>query len=383
MKLYRFLNDHLDEILSEWVAFARTLEPAADSMSVQALRDHAKDILLAIASDFETRQNAREQYDKSRGNAPEPVGRESAASTHGALRQASDFSLLQLSSEFRALRATVLRMWLPQVAQMTPDTVYEMVRFNEAIDQALAESVVTYSARAEHMRELFLAILGHDLRAPLFTMSLVGELLAQPAVTPEQVQDSARRIRRSSRLMKSMVADLLGYTSSHLGGGMPMQPKPGDLRPVCESALEDARATHPDTRFEFTAGPDLQAVFDAVRLHQLLINLLVNAGQYGEKDHPVLMDARIAGEEVVVTVTNAGPPIPAASQEAIFKPLVQLPQEGETDEDARPRTSLGLGLFIAREIALAQGGQLTLESNEAAGTVFTARFPRSGPPQAA
>lgn len=379
MKLYRFINDHLEEILTEWVAFARTLEPAADSMSSQALRDHAKGILLAISSDIETRQNAQQQYEKSRGNAPEPAGPESAASTHGALRHASDFSLLQLAAEYRALRATVLRMWLPHVSAMSPDTIYEMVRFNEAIDQALAESVVTYSASADHVRELFLAILGHDLRAPLFTMSLVGEMLARPEVTPGQVEDGARRIRRSSRLMKSMVADLLGYTSTHLGGGMPMQAKAADLLPVCESALEDARATHPDMRFEFAAGPDLQAVFDPVRVNQLLLNLLVNAGQYGDKDRPVLLDARIAGEEVVVNVTNFGPPIPAALQEAIFKPLVQLPQEGETEEDARPRTSLGLGLFIAREIALAHGGQLTLESSEAAGTVFTARFPRGGP----
>jgi signal transduction histidine kinase len=379
MQLHRFITGHLEQILGEWVAFASTMEPAADSMSIAALRDHAKGILLAVAADMATRQNAQQQFEKSRGNAPDPGGRESAASTHGALRQASDFTLLQLAAEYRALRATVLRMWLPTVAAISQDTIDDMMRFNEGIDQALTESVITYSARADHMRELFLAILGHDLRAPLFTLSLAGEVLVRGSVTPQQVQESGQSVRRSARLMKSMVADLLGYTATHLGGGMPMQPKPGDLRPVCEAALEDAGATHPDCRFELSAGPDLNATFDAVRLHQLLVNLLVNAGQYGDKDRPVLLDARLAGDELLCKVTNFGPPIPAASREAIFKPLVQLPQEGEGEDDTRPRTSLGLGLFIAREIALAHGGQLTLESEEGTGTTFTLTLPRNGP----
>jgi hypothetical protein len=136
MKLYRFINEHLDAILTEWVAFAHTLEPAALEMSTLALRDHAKAILQAIALDIETSQNQHQQYQKSRGMAFEPDSKESAASIHGALRQASDFSLLQLSSEFRALRATVLRLWLRQVREMTDDAAQEMIRFNEAIDQA-------------------------------------------------------------------------------------------------------------------------------------------------------------------------------------------------------------------------------------------------------
>jgi signal transduction histidine kinase len=172
MKLHRFINEHLEQILAEWVAFAKTIEPEAGQMSIVELRDHAKGILQAISLDIETRQNSRQQDQKSKGLAPEAGAQQSAASIHGALRHASDFSLVQLSAEFRALRATVLRLWLPQVREMSESAAYEMVRFNEAIDQALAESVLTYSARADHMRELFLAILGHDLRAPLFTLAL-------------------------------------------------------------------------------------------------------------------------------------------------------------------------------------------------------------------
>jgi signal transduction histidine kinase len=376
MKLYRFLNEHIEEILTEWVAFARTLEPAAGSMSSLMLRDHAKGILQAIALDIETSQDPEQQYQKSRGHGPDTAGAESAASIHGALRQASDFSLLQLSAEFRALRATVLRLWLPYVTHMEGGTANEMIRFNEAIDQALAESVITYSARADHTRELFLAILGHDLRSPLFSMALAGETLRQPQLTQEQIAEAGDRIRRSTRLMKSMVADLLGYTSTQLGNGMPMTLKEADIRTVCESALEDAIATHPESKFKIDTEGNMVGVFDSVRLHQLFANLLVNAAQYGARERPVLMHARGDTDAVTVQVTNFGETIPEESLSAIFKPLVQLPAEGEND--TRPRTSLGLGLFIAREIAQAHGGDLAVKSDAVEGTTFTVRLPRGG-----
>ena len=214
MKLYDFIGEHMEAILEEWEAFARTLDPAANNMSVVALRDHARQILQAIALDINTTQNSEQQFEKSQGMADDDHhnDEQSAASIHGALRQASHFSLLQLSAEFRALRATVLRLWLPQVRAMSAGRVDEMVRFNEAIDQALAESIVTYSARADQTRDLFLAILGHDLRAPLSTMSLAGQLLLRPDTPPEKVLQIAARVKRGAHLMVSMVDDLLGYT---------------------------------------------------------------------------------------------------------------------------------------------------------------------------
>ena len=93
MRLHRYIDEHVDEILAEWEAFARTLGPAADLMSSLALRDHAKDILREISLDMKTKQNAGEQYRKSRGADDDAGGEQSAAAVHGALRQASDFSL--------------------------------------------------------------------------------------------------------------------------------------------------------------------------------------------------------------------------------------------------------------------------------------------------
>lgn len=373
MKLDRFLNENIEEILAEWEAFSLTLVPTA-TPSDMVLRDHARGMLQAIALDIGTNQNPEQQYQKSRGNAPHLIGGgQSAAFSHGGQRQASDFSLLQLCAEFRALRATVLRLWLPRLGQMTQEISNQMVRFNEAVDQALAESVVSYSSKADQTRELFLAILGHDLRMPLFSMRLAGESLRKPTLSAAQIAETGDRIRSSTRLMNSMVADLLGFTRTQLGSGMPIVPALVDVKTVCESALEDAKAAHPQSRFEFQATGDTTGSFDGVRLHQLFANLLFNAAQYGDLDMPVVLGIHGDAHGILVRVTNQGQPIPAASLGAIFKPLVQLPEEGGQDE--RPRTSLGLGLFVAREIAEAHGGTIAVQSDLASGTVFTVRIP--------
>ncbi len=373
MKLDQFLNEHIEEILAEWESFSATLVPMARS-SEMVLRDHARGMLQAISLDIETRQNPEQQYQKSRGNAPHIAGGgQSAAFNHGGHRQASDFTLLQLCAEFRALRATILRLWLPRVGEMTQEVADQMVRFNESIDQALAESVVSYSSKADQTRELFLAILGHDLRMPLFSMRLAGESLRMPTLSAAQIAETGDRIRRSTRLMNSMVADLLGFTRTQLGSGMPIVPALVDVKTVCESALEDARAAHPQSRFDLQATGDTTGSFDGVRLHQLFANLLFNAAQYGDLDMPVVLGIHGDADGILVQVTNQGQPIPAASLGAIFKPLVQLPEEGGQDE--RPRTSLGLGLFVAREIAEAHGGTIAVQSDLANGTVFTVRIP--------
>jgi signal transduction histidine kinase len=359
MNLAVFITDHIDQIIAEWEAFARTLGPAADAMTALALRDHAKGILQAIALDVGKKQNSEQQLEKSQGLSSGAGSGESAASIHGTLRQASDFSLLQLSAEYRALRATVLRLWLPQLDGMGEETVYEMVRFNEAIDQALAESIITFSSRADQTRELFLAILGHDLRAPLATLTLAGDMLKMETAGREKLGQIGERVRRSSRMMAIMIDDLIGYTRAHLGTGMPISLNQIEVKSVCEASIEDAHATHPATTFGFSYTGDTTGNFDRVRLHQLFTNLLVNAAQYGDKHRPVSMSLVGTGEDLIIQVQNFGMPIPAGDLPAVFKPLVQLTID---DLDTRPKTSLGLGLFVAREIATAHGGTIVVAS---------------------
>jgi signal transduction histidine kinase len=375
MKLSIFIKTHLEEILKEWESFARTQLPAATGMSTLALRDHAKQILQTLAADIETDQSPSEQYQKSKGNAPPLAGKESAASTHGTLRQTSGFSLPQLIAEFRALRATVLRLWLPHVIEVTEETSEDMMRFNETIDQALAESAVTFSDQALRARDTFLAVLGHDLRSPLAAMSTAGDILTRPDIGPDRAHQVGVRVKRSAATMSSMVNDLLEYSRTQLSGEIPIAPRPTEMGHICDSSIHDAAAAHPDCTFEKEASGDLSGSFDEVRMQQVITNLLNNAAQYRGKEHPVTIFARGDQDEVVVQVKNRGPVIPSEFLQAIFDPLVQL-SVGEQQE-GRPSTSLGLGLFIAREITTAHGGTIEAESSVASGTIFTLRFPRT------
>jgi signal transduction histidine kinase len=374
MSLAAFIRADMTEILSEWTAFAKKTAPAGEEMSDLALTDHAKAILGAIANDIETRQSKQQQYEKSQGDEVNFGERESAAAVHGRLRQASNFSLLQLSSEFRALRATVLRLWLPRVHQLSETTIQEMIRFNEAIDQALAESIVTFSARTDRTRDLFLAVLGHDLRAPLATVALAADLLTRPGIAGEKVAPLAQKAKRSAMLMGAMVTDLLGFTRLQMNAGMPTNRLMIDAQEVCQAAVADARAMYPGSTIVFRPSGNLTGSFDAVRLQQLVTNLLINAAQYSSKDHDVTLEATGSDDAITISVGNVGPVIPPESLNTIFQPLVQL--EPDSDEDARPTTSLGLGLFIAQETTAAHNGKLTVTSTEAEGTVFSAHFPR-------
>ncbi|MBC7499149.1 MAG: HAMP domain-containing histidine kinase, partial [Herminiimonas sp.] len=316
MKLSVFINKHLEEILKEWEGFAQTLLPAAAGMSALALRDHARQILKELALDIETDQTKKEQLAKSQGMAPPASGTESAASTHGTLRQVSGFTLLQLTAEFRALRASVLRLWLPHVRQVTQETSHDMVRFNETIDQALAESVVTYSDQADRARDTFLAILGHDLRSPLTTMAMGGAYLTRPGVGTDATTEVGARIKRSAASMTTMVNDLLEFARTQLGGQMPITSYAGDMAEICRSAVDDAMAAQPECNFELESSGDLTGVFDAVRLHQVFANLLNNAAQYRTPGSTVRIIACGEADALTIQVTNRGATIPSASLEA-------------------------------------------------------------------
>ncbi|HTD04730.1 HAMP domain-containing sensor histidine kinase [Undibacterium sp.] len=374
MKLSHFINDHIEEILVEWEAFARTLRPATNGTSALALDDHARQILAAIALDIETAENPTQQYEKSKGMAPARIGTESAASTHGTLRQISGFTLVQLAAEYRALRATVLRLWLPTVERVTQATTNDMIRFNETIDQALAESAVTYSNQATRTRDTFLAILGHDLRSPLTTITMAGDYLSRPEVGNERTTKVGSRIKRSAATMTTMVNDLLEYARTQLGGEMPITLSLANMKEICLSVINDASAAHPDCEFELETSGELAGYFDSERLHQVFANLLNNAAQYRAKEHPVTILADGETGAVVVRIGNRGPVIPPESLQTIFNPLVQLSMEGHQAD--RPSTSIGLGLFIAREIIEAHGGTIGAESSESSGTVFTVCLPR-------
>jgi len=371
MRLSEFILLNLAEILSEWDAFARTQEIPVP-MTELAMRDHARPILEAIALDMAAPETPRQQFDKSRGL--NPIDAKSAASTHGTLRHVSGFSLVQLAAEFRALRATVLRLWLPRVDRFDAGVARDMVRFNETIDQALAESILTFSNQGERTRDTFLAMLGHDLRSPLSAISLAAQVLMKDELTPANGRRVGTTLLRSTRSMAAMVDDLLEFARLQLGGPIPVKPKALDMAALCREAVDDARAAHPGCDFEFRSAGDLACNVDAPRLRQVLCNLLNNAAQYSARDRVVSLSAHGFAEAVAVQVRNFGSVIPADSITSIFDPLVQL--KPDPQDRVRANTSIGLGLFIAREITLAHGGTIEATSSTEDGTVFSVRLPK-------
>jgi len=365
LPLARFIGREMDGIVQHWEAFARTLLPAAATMSGVALRDHAEPILLAIARHIDS--------DQPEAASPEAT----AATTHGALRHTSGFNLLQLASEYRALRASVVKLWRSHLPKEHHEVLDELARFNHSVDQALGESIASYADEVGRSRDTFLAILGHDLRSPLSAVSMSGHYLSRVGLADGKHQGQAvARIQRAAAKMDAMVRDLLEYTRTRLGRGIPVVREPCRIGAICEGELEEMKAGHPEREFRLALSGELRGVFDAARMQQVLGNLLNNAVQHGAKDTPVILEAHDAPDAITLRVKNQGTPIPAEVLQVIFNPLVQVPS-ATRGADARTSTSLGLGLFIARNIVVGHGGTLGVESSTQ-GTVFTARFPRTG-----
>ena len=376
MKFSAFIKDNLDAIVADWEAFARTL-PAGQAMSALALRDHSREILLAIAGEMELRQTDQERADEAQDIVPTEASTTTAAAEHGALRQMAGFDLVQLFAEFRAMRASVMAFWQrSEGAGPGSSPIDEITRFNEGMDKALAQSVQRYSSEVAASRDMFLAVLGHDLRGPLSGIDMTAMLLAKPDLSDAARQKAAARIKRASREMNRLITDLLEYTRTRLGAGMPIEQSVCDLGPVCEASLEDIRAGNPEQQFVQRMSGDLTLQADATRMQQALSNLLSNAVQHGSRQSPITLTADGEVDAIVLKVSNSGDPIPADALQAIFEPLVQAPNTS-SEAHERSKTSLGLGLFIVREIVLAHGGAISVESSVASGTVFTIRLPRA------
>ena len=376
-RLGSFIQQNMRDILCEWELFAKTRIPAAATMSIPELRDHAEEMLRAIAQDLGRSQTEAERSNKSKGFADATEAEPTAASAHGAIRHLSGFDLVQVVSEFRALRAAVLRLWGVQAGGLNQEDVEDLTRFSESIDQALAESASSYSARIDESRDTFLAVLGHDLRGPLASLSNCVEL--QSGVQAPDKRDRVLHIaKRSIASMDEMITDLLEYTKTRLGRGMDVAPRPGNLGALCEEILEEIRAAHPGVRVEYEGAKQLAADFDHARTHQVLINLLNNAVQHGDAGSPILLALGQEHDKVRLMVHNRGTPIPAEALQVIFNPLVQV-AKSKSEPHERPSTSLGLGLYIAREIVLAHGGTIEVSSTAEAGTAFTIRLPAGRP----
>lgn len=379
MHLADFIIQEMETILVEWESFAGTCTTRGAKMSSLALRDHAKQILEAIASDL--RRFQTEEGQTREGQTREGQGRKSkrrapgvqnavgtAAQVHADLREKSGFDITQLVSEYRALRSSVSHLWL---AACQPGTagIEDLVRFHEAIDQAVAESVEFFDDKIEQARHVLLGTLGHDLCAPLQAIKLTAAYLQELKAGPE-ISRAASLVDRSVESIQSLLNDLVDFSRTRVGLGISIKCTDIDLKTLFQDEVGRLRRAHLDQTLEIQFSGNLHGRWDDRRLQQLLNKLVINAIAYGEKGKPVRIVVAGDDAELSFEVLNQGPVIEPSILERIFEPRARALQESSPCDG-----SLGLGLFIAREIAVAHAGSICARSCPAE-TVFSVRLPR-------
>lgn len=354
MRLANFIEHAQDDIVAEAIAFARTIT-AISQAEVSVLRNHIPEMLQQISADLRTAQSRAESIAKSRGQAA-AAHLYSEADGHGLQRAHVGLNIDQLVAEYRALRSSVLRLWTQRFPP-EPEALGDMVRFNEAIDQAIAESVRTFGKETEDRRQYFLAALGHDLRSPLSAVTLTASALALGKTQGgPQLEAYTQVLSRSADRMTKLLESLLNYNLVGLGRRMVLNRAPVDLAGECAQEVEILRAAFPHRDIDLTISGDCRGHFDASRMREALTNLVSNAARHGVASEPVQVTLLGSDDAVELSVANAvHAPMSASELALLFEPL----RRGAAKAAAGERASLGLGLFITQEIAQAHGGNVS------------------------
>lgn len=376
MRLSDFILDNLEPILQSWEEFARSVDTPMPALDPQGLRDHAEYILTNVALDMQTVQTPQEQIDKSHGLGPVIEDR-SAAQTHAITRLMAGFTLDQMVSEYRALRSSVLRLWLLQGYTGEENQVLDMVRFNEGIDQALVESIAAYGHAVETTRKTVLGVLGHDLRTPLGAVTLGADLLRETEELGTRGKRIIAQITTSAQNANQMVNDLLDLARCNLGTGIPVRPEQTDLASVCQSVVDELTTAHPKAKIIFANSGAVIGMYDRSRMAQVFSNLIGNAVRHGKAQSPVNVSLDTDGSTANFSVQNSGDPIPANELPSLFNPERRYTKysQGELGSSS----GLGLGLFIAAQIVEGHGGKIEVESSLERGTTFKVKIPTRNP----
>jgi two-component system sensor histidine kinase/response regulator len=255
----------------------------------------------------------------------------------------------------------------PVILQNKCEVFFQLYRQKQQIQHELRERT-----EALRLNEMFAAVLGHDLRSPLGAIMTSAQIVKRLSSDPV-IAGAASRILSSGHHMTRMIEDLLDTTRARLGAGLPVSRESVDLAAIVARAVEQHAETHPGRPITVASAGDSRGLWDGVRIAQLLSNLIGNALEHGSRDAAVAigLDGQHAAC-VTLTVSNAGAIAPEMVPH-IFDPFRSGRQPGD-------RQGLGLGLYIAQEIARAHGGTITLESASGT-TTFRVILPRHAGPQ--
>jgi len=250
------------------------------------------------------------------------------------------------------------RLNTPEVAGMFK-LFAELIAFHIDASESLARSESRLLAEREtsELREQFIGVLGHDLRTPLGAISMGAELLKETGLNEEQAE-TVDMMDRSVTRMSALIDNALDFTRGRLGGGITLSMQPNvALEPVLAQVIHEVRTIWPHRRLEAHLNLTQGMSCDPHRIAQLFTNLLSNAMTHGKRDFPVTVRATDTGETFQLSVANGADPIPPATLQRLFEPYSR-------GGAGNYRQGLGLGLYIASEIAKSHGGALTASSTE-------------------
>jgi len=232
---------------------------------------------------------------------------------------------------------------------------------------AQTQAALLDQREAAELREQFIAVLGHDLRNPLASVDAAGRLLRKTPLDPRAVS-LVDMMQQSVGRMANLIDNVLDLARGRLGGGFMVERRAEpELARTLEQVVTELRLAHPDRRIDADIRLDRAIEADGRRLAQLLSNLIANAITHGREGAPIHVRASVVRDVLEIAVANAGDPIPEAERAVLFQPF--------TRAIYRPRQQgLGLGLWIASEIAKAHGAGLDVDSDERE-TRFTLRMP--------
>lgn len=231
------------------------------------------------------------------------------------------------------------------------------------------EEQLKEAERTGKLREKLIGVLGHDLRSPLNNIKMASQILLMNSQLPPVEESIIKKMARGINRMDRMIGDLLDFTRTRLGEGIPMNPQIMDLSVFCQEAVSEAEINYPMRSINFKIAGNCQAKADGDRTIQVISNLINNALQYSPADSAVEVSLTGETEQVVLEVTNQGKPIPAETLVNIFDPFNQGEQHNGSHS---PTASLGLGLYIVQQIMLAHKGTISVISSEIEGTTFRA-----------
>ena len=373
MRLSEFILANLEVIISEWVAFARTILPEKQFNNAE-LRNDAAEMLTTIAREMEESQTAQQQTAKSQGFAPRS-SEDTSAETHSLVRLGQGFNQVQVISEFRALRATVIRLWLNSGPELDAAAIHQLIRFNEGIDQAVGESAVRFMKKLEESTDFAVAVLAHDLRNPLNAIMSVAQLLDETtkSINEDSLRTIVSGILESGKQMTRLINNLLDFTRTRLGQSLPVRRVEIDLAPICRNTIAEIAAAYPDRTIRLDCPERLLGRFDGTRVSQMVSNLVANAIHHGDPKTPVIVKVSLDDHNITFQIHNEGVPI----EESVLATIFQIPRRRiEEDERRDDFGHLGIGLFVVKKIIEAHSGTITVSSTAAAGTTFVASLPR-------